>query len=80
MLHIIINMNHPKYESLARYPLQAFDWKRQKKKKDKKKKRKKERRDIPYIIYIKNKYLHSLRKGKRIKENIKINLNIYWVK
>lgn len=44
--------------------------------KKKTKKRKKERRDIPYIMYIKNKYLHSLKKGKRIKENIKINLNI----
>lgn len=43
------------------------------KKKKTKKKRKKERRDIPYIMYIKNKYLHSLKKEKRIKENIKIN-------
>lgn len=79
MLNIIINMNLPKYESLARYPLQVFDWKRKKNRKTKKKKtkkRKKERRDIPYIMYIKNKYLHSLKKEKRIKENIKINLNI----
>lgn len=45
-------------------------------KKKTKKERKKERRDIPYIMYIKNKYLHSLKKEKRIKENIKINLTI----
>lgn len=50
--------------------------KNRKTKKKRQKKRKKERRDIPYIMYIKNKYLHSLKKGKRIKENIKINLNI----
>lgn len=43
-------MNHPKYESLARYPLQAFTEK-EKRKKDKKKKKERKKRYTVHYLY-----------------------------